>query len=1236
MKGASWADATAAEEEELDRRAEQARQQRDSARSSAGAGAGPQSSPRGGGASGAGGYGGRSSGGYNDSQSQGGYARQDSRGGQDSRGPGGYGEQRSSGYDNRRSDNRDAPMQRQSRDARDARDSRAGGGQWNRGEQPSGYGRDDRRGGGGDDRRDNSFGRGGGGGGDYARGGGAGRGGGRGGLKPSEDLSDSTEQGIIGTLKDASQFGFIQCADRDGEMFFHYSDVAGGAPRRGDEVEFRIVTDSRDGRTRAVQVEVLPRGSVQMERVLEENVRGVVTKEMLGQFKPDRRGRGPKATLAESLAQGRPEAYGGKVKRVEAAADAEAAGASGAAAPAAAAAESAAAPAASTSTDLYEFSERDLVDANVVLYVGDVVSFSIFEERRSRRRGATKLQLVEPNPAGRERGTVVSVKDNFGFVQLEQQFDEDDDAPPQSQHGGRGGWKEQQLFFHFSELMDPRRLPNVGDELSFRVDKSPAVGGEQSNKLSAQRIFMLPKGSLNSREVGRETLQGTVIKEITFETAQQQQQQAAAAAAAAAAASPSPEAPAPSASPVPGDVPNPLARDTPAPNERSTRGARKVVPGLISWTDETGATVELAFRPNDVSGGQNRGAAPAVLKGDTASFHLLTLRTRNGTTRRATQVSVSPAGWGAASREQGVVTAVKDGGFAFVDSNARSDKIFLHATQLQQAVAASRKDENPRERRQQGGDQLTVGLEVEFNCVQTEPGKFAAMRVAVLPAGTVQFDELLPYTLTGTVARGVKVRDAKAAASAPKDSASFSKNDVRREQADQPQGGRVSKGDKGEIKNLSFSGDVVPQSGAEFPLPKEGVQFYDVDVLAPAVANLDTTALVAGDVVTLQLKRHKVSKKLSGASVQLQQMNPTQREKGRVTQLRERDGLGFLSVASRAAPLAFFLKDAPRSGGAAVTVGDCFEFSVVDAPSKKDAARSAGRSGADEPAAAFAVRLAALPRDAVPDVEQVDRTRKLRGFISQMPEKPGKDGKGAKKAGVVVVLPTERAVPVPNAALTHPGSWSLDASAAWATYSAAGIHAASIAPEAPKSEGEEKYSFTLRDLSLTSFVSKGDLLDFYLSVRTLPAVTKRAVEFSLVPLQGTIDKVEADKSSADKAYSGTLTVYNPQAQRSEEVFLFSSRDVLAEAGAPPLVPGDFVEFAGIALNEQQKKRVALKITRAKDSRPAELRPSVAKRKVGAPIIVASRFARGPDATGIGFAPRRARTQASPSPSPSPA
>ena len=77
-----------------------------------------------------------------------------------------------------------------------------------------------------------------------------------------------------------------------------------------------MATDTRDGGSRALQVELLPKGTVQFEQVLEQNVRGVITKELMGQWKQDKRDRRPKASLADSLAQGRAEAYGGKIKRM--------------------------------------------------------------------------------------------------------------------------------------------------------------------------------------------------------------------------------------------------------------------------------------------------------------------------------------------------------------------------------------------------------------------------------------------------------------------------------------------------------------------------------------------------------------------------------------------------------------------------------------------------------------------------------------------------------------------------------------------------------------------------------------------------------------------------------------------------------------------------------------------------------------------------------------------------------
>ena len=1070
-------------------------------------------------------------------------------------------------------------------------------------------------------------------------------GGSRAGLKPSEDLSPDTEQGIVGGLKDG--FGFIRCADRDGEMFFHFSDLlAGGADRikRGDEVSFKVATDSRDGRTRALSVEILPKGSVEFEKVIESGVRGVVTKELMGQYKADNRGgrgRG-KASLADSLAQGRAEAYGGKIKRLDAATaavPAEASAAAGSAsAPAAAAPTPASSPAPtgspSSEQPSYEFSERDLTDPNILLYVGDIIEFSVFLERKSKRQGATKLKLVEPNPQGRERGRVVSIKENFGFIAVEEEMaDDDDDTAPPQQHGGRGGYhgkqQEQQIFFHFSELVDAAApLPQVGDELSFLVAKSPAEG----NKLSAQRIFTLPKGSLNSREVSKETYTGTVLREIAFEEEKQESKQikqkgdkagaaakeepaAAASDAAAAAATPSSSpAPSPASSPrsdAPASSPNPLARGADPSASSSGSGstrppARKLIPGLLSYTDASGATVELTFRPSDLAGANNRDR-PLVLKGDTATFRILTTTRKCGVSKRATQISVPQSGWTKLNREQGIVSQVKEGGFGFVDSVSRVDKIFLHQSNVARPAGQQqqdKKDENPRERRQAQPGELVVGLEVEFT-VQNTNGKLSAIRASVLPPGTVQFEENLPGTFSGVISRSMKVREA--APAAPKDGSSFSKNDLRSDQG--AQGGRPQgKGEKGEIKNLalSSSGDAADASSSsasapEIHLPKDGVSFYDADVIAPAAMNLDASSFIVGDVVSCSLRRHKATKKLSAFNVQLQQMNPASREKGQVSRIKEREGTGIIQSLSRSTPLVFSLKDAPKNiSGERVQEGDCFEFNVseANAGSKKDRAQY---NRNEEPAQAHAVRLTPLPRDSV-QVESVDRSRKVRGFISAMPEKvgagaagssPAKGGKPISRPGQVVVLPSERVAPVLNSALTHPASWNLDVSANWAVYSAAGIHAASTKPEgAPKPEGEEKYAFTLKDLvSKTAFVSKGDLVDFYLAVRNQPPLTKRLVEVTLVPLQGVVEKIDPARGGASSssaggdggAYTGLIQVYNPQAARSEESFYFSSADFLDASSGAPLAVGDLVEFTDVLLSQSEKRRQAKGITRSEGS-----------------------------------------------------
>ncbi|KAL7493312.1 hypothetical protein ACHAWT_002339 [Skeletonema menzelii] len=79
------------------------------------------------------------------------------------------------------------------------------------------------------------------------------------------------EQGVIHTLLD--KFGFILCADRNTELFFHYSEYKSGHSDElqiGDEVEFRVTEDPK---LAGLDVRLLTKGTIWWER---EEVEGKV------------------------------------------------------------------------------------------------------------------------------------------------------------------------------------------------------------------------------------------------------------------------------------------------------------------------------------------------------------------------------------------------------------------------------------------------------------------------------------------------------------------------------------------------------------------------------------------------------------------------------------------------------------------------------------------------------------------------------------------------------------------------------------------------------------------------------------------------------------------------------------------------------------------------------------------------------------------------------------------------
>jgi len=89
------------------------------------------------------------------------------------------------------------------------------------------------------------------------------------------------EKGMISVLKDG--FGFIESAERDTLLFFHFTEVLmlGQTLNVGDEVEYTIdpATGFSNSRLSAIRIKHLPPGTVQFEIVLEKIVHGVVSKE---------------------------------------------------------------------------------------------------------------------------------------------------------------------------------------------------------------------------------------------------------------------------------------------------------------------------------------------------------------------------------------------------------------------------------------------------------------------------------------------------------------------------------------------------------------------------------------------------------------------------------------------------------------------------------------------------------------------------------------------------------------------------------------------------------------------------------------------------------------------------------------------------------------------------------------------------------------------------------------------
>lgn len=282
-------------------------------------------------------------------------------------------------------------------------------------------------------------------------------------------------------LKD--QFGFIQCADRDGDMFFHCS----AAPvdiELGNEVEFFVSDHTRSGKENAIRIVVLEKGSIQMETVEEEVLTGTVAKQIPrgGHGGHYNRSRAPAtgiitmdkdSTTAEEAKEEADKEEVGKEKLQK------------------------------TNKTSFAFDESSFAAAAPRTY--DKVTFRVSTHKKTRKKRAVdvkvtktaKLQQKEQIDAlieakdenALEHGQVTSLRGNNGVITC------CDRAEP--------------LPFSMDHVTERLR---EGDEVSFYALSLTLAGSGTTLPLTAYRIKVLPKGSVSFYTLTSSEVRGTVAK----------------------------------------------------------------------------------------------------------------------------------------------------------------------------------------------------------------------------------------------------------------------------------------------------------------------------------------------------------------------------------------------------------------------------------------------------------------------------------------------------------------------------------------------------------------------------------------------------------------------------------------------------------------------------------------------------------------------------------------------------
>lgn len=280
------------------------------------------------------------------------------------------------------------------------------------------------------------------------------------------------EQGIICTLKDS--FGFIHCAERPAEIFFHYSEVANCHPddlQIDTEVEFRVGSSSSDdSKLAAYEVNAVPTGTVvwEIEEQPEKFFQGLVERsayEGRGNSK-----NGSNEGTIRVLDENKEDTSSGPLVRFR--------------------------------LDDYNIDKNQKSSR---LFRGDLVEFRVLVDRRTKQKYARYITMLQTEKerkriereikmlenATEEEGVVISLNKGFGFI--------------------KSNRRREHVYFHYSHLILPDDDEGKdfelkkGQELKFLVVTERKDG---EDKCAARKVTCLPKGSVIFQKIVAKGVKG--------------------------------------------------------------------------------------------------------------------------------------------------------------------------------------------------------------------------------------------------------------------------------------------------------------------------------------------------------------------------------------------------------------------------------------------------------------------------------------------------------------------------------------------------------------------------------------------------------------------------------------------------------------------------------------------------------------------------------------------------------